>query len=528
MSNKDLDSFDNFYVGLSQSAYTGRPNSFAAFSDSDTQIEFDFSKDVASKNNSGFVKGGKNLPNHGKVYLQPDETEKTVIDWKTGIIYKKSLLTDKLAGFNAYFVTDTPTLNSETKNTYFVVRGSDGMSLKNLNDWLGNNADFTLNDSYIKQAKLSTEAMQQKIKEMSEKAPNAKMSVTGHSLGSIVSIQSVANLPPGDIDKIDKLVLFQGPDARESILKMSPQAQKNIQKLEDEGKIEYYVNAFDLVSMLNRNKKGVNEIGKVNYLLPKTFTTTFDQEAEGGSSHDFGQYQHNSDGSLKVANVKEHPAIFVAGAKLSKFIDEYVNLANDILDSAVVTGPVLLKAILGGGIRALVALGLTVWQAYKIYNGFKERYADIVNEAKFESEFDDKVESLQKSIGSSSGSRKIELREKLAKLVASKAKKTGEQYEILVTTELDEEEDEITEIADDVSKGAKDIQKYLSFSEVESITASFRKENLWDSGRADENRNEAKKYADELTNFCGKLNKVADNITAYDGQAGREMFENNL
>lgn len=45
-------------------------------------------------------------------------------------------------------------------------------------------------------------------------------------------------------------------DARESINKMSQQAQENIQQLEEQGKIDYYVNAFDIVSMLNRNKKG--------------------------------------------------------------------------------------------------------------------------------------------------------------------------------------------------------------------------------------------------------------------------------
>ena len=45
------------------------------------------------------------------------------------------------------------------------------------------------------QAKLANEAMHQKIMEMSAKAPNATMSITGHSLGTMISIQAVANLP---------------------------------------------------------------------------------------------------------------------------------------------------------------------------------------------------------------------------------------------------------------------------------------------------------------------------------------------
>ncbi|OEG09761.1 hypothetical protein BCR25_09635 [Enterococcus termitis] len=159
--------------------------------------------------------------------------------------YQKGLLTDEKAGYNSYYVTDTPTLNTDTKHTYFTTRGSDGASTdvkkgwagNNLNDWVNNNASFAVGEAYIPQAKLVIEAMHQKIAEMRTKAPNATMSMTGHSLGTMVTIQAVANLPAGDIEKIDKVILFQGPDARESINKMSRQAQANIQRLEEQGKI---------------------------------------------------------------------------------------------------------------------------------------------------------------------------------------------------------------------------------------------------------------------------------------------------
>ena len=60
-------------------------------------------------------------------------------------------------------------------------------------------------------------------------------------LGTMISIQAVANLPKQiSLSKIDKVVLFQGPDARESINKMSQQAQENLQQLEEQGKIDYY------------------------------------------------------------------------------------------------------------------------------------------------------------------------------------------------------------------------------------------------------------------------------------------------
>lgn len=518
----NLDNYSDIFANLAQGAYAGRPDSKSFADKSGNQ------KDQLKKN--GYAKydfGDGTKP----VYLQPDNSVKTVEEKKLlwTKTYQKGLLTDEKAGFNAYYVTDTPTLTKETKNTYFITRGSDAASLKTINDWVENNADFALNDVHTPQAKLATEAMQQKINEMSTKAPNAKMSVTGHSLGTMVSIQGVANLSAGDIEKIDKVVLFQGPDARESIQKMSPQAQKNIKKLEDEGRIEYYVNAFDVVSMLNRNKKGVDEIGKVHYLLPKTITTTFDTSAESGSSHDFGQYQLNPDGTLKVANLKDHPAIFAAGTKLSKLIDDTLDEVGKIAASAGVTNALLLSAILTGGISGIMALfsgKITYDQAKALYDKFNNGYSDIIEDAKLESEWDKKVKSLQKSISSSSGSKKIKLQEELARAVATKAKKTGEQYQIIVQTELEEEEDEISEMVKEVIDGARDIQRVLSSFDVESIIAPFKKENLWDSGVADENRNQTKKYAEKLSAFSEKLNKAADNITKYDGGAGKEMFEN--
>lgn len=231
-------------------------------------------------------------------------------------------------------------------------------------------------------AKLASKAMQVKISELRKKAPNATLAVTGHSLGTMVSIQAVANLPKEDIAKLDKIVLFQGPDARESIDKMSKQAQANIQTLEEQGKIDYYVNAFDIVSMLNRNKKGVDEIGKVHYLLPKSFTTTFDFDDEYGSSHDFGQYQINSDGTLKEANLNEHGYIFAAGIKVSHLIDKYLDLILKNTGANISSGK-LLSLLLGDG---------------ALYAKFKQEYQAIVNEAKLASQWQGKVTSLHQRL----------------------------------------------------------------------------------------------------------------------------------
>ncbi|MDR0299943.1 MAG: hypothetical protein LBI13_07715 [Streptococcaceae bacterium] len=189
MSN--LQNFNNLYADLAESAYNGRPSNFPyeqigvkqqEILDSGKSIKFNFSQDGTTKNSKGntvITKGGTNLPNSGIVYLQPDKTLHTVevttdltvpnpnggyhTDSYVTSTYQQGLLTDERAGFNAYFITDTPTLNSDTQNVYLAIRGSDAMTLENWNDWVDNDANFALNNAHIPQAPLATEAMKAEI-----------------------------------------------------------------------------------------------------------------------------------------------------------------------------------------------------------------------------------------------------------------------------------------------------------------------------------------------------------------------------
>ena len=121
--------------------------------------------------------GGKHLPHNGKVYLQPDpdlHSEGETMDLQvpnpnggyhkeTYVVdhYQKGLLTDEKAGFNAYFLTDTPNLGKDTQKTYMTIRGSDGFNLDklsvqgikalNLNDWVDNDGQFAINNIHISQ-----------------------------------------------------------------------------------------------------------------------------------------------------------------------------------------------------------------------------------------------------------------------------------------------------------------------------------------------------------------------------------------
>ena len=154
MSN-NFQTFDNFYGNLAQGAYPFTPKQFPLEGldlkqqqklNAGQSIPFDFSQDTP--HDGKLTPGGQNLPNNGVIYLQPDPTLKTV-PIRTSITTpnpnggytttnpitsttQKGLLTDDPSGFNAYFLTDTPTLNKKTQQTYLTIRGSDGEI--NLND----------------------------------------------------------------------------------------------------------------------------------------------------------------------------------------------------------------------------------------------------------------------------------------------------------------------------------------------------------------------------------------------------------
>ena len=239
MTNSNLKNFDNFYSDLAQSAYTNRPSNFPPYNNSTDIRLFDFSRDNKFYNKDKkeweITPGGKKLPHDGKVYLQPDpdlrDTYKVTsvpVPDTNGMrqephrtkLYQKGLLTDERAGFNAYYLTDTPTLGKDTTKTYMAIRGSDAISYENWNDWIDNDAKFALNHIHTPQAKLATAGM-----------------------------KGVAGFSDEELEKISKVVLFDGPDTTKSLKKMGLSDEK-IKKISE--KIEYYVNPFDIVGMLNR------------------------------------------------------------------------------------------------------------------------------------------------------------------------------------------------------------------------------------------------------------------------------------
>ena len=555
MTNSNLKSFDNFYANLAQSAYRGRPNLFAyerltkeerKVLDSGEALQYDFSQDAQSYNEITkkleITPGGKHLPHDGKVYLQPDPDLHDVYKITTvpvpdtnGMrqephrtkLYQKGLLTDEKAGFNAYYLTDTPTLGKDTTKTYMAIRGSDAISLENWNDWIDNDAKFALNHIHTPQAKLATVGMKAKIAEMHEKAPLATMDITAHSLGTIVSAQGVAGLTDEELKKIGKVVLFDGPDTTKSLKKMGLSDEK-IQKISE--KIEYYVNPFDIVGMLNRehtitklpgdsDEPLKKPVGKVNVLVPLHYTQISDPE----SSHDFGVFQSDGKGNLLTASEDFHPELLRAGEKLARLIATSLDSLRALgVDENVAAN--VLNSIMRGEFKIKAAIG------YAVYENFTTEYSKIVEEARQESiKYDcEAIPRYQEQLrnGNLTGNQRILVRAQLLQTAAQLANFDMEDKVKYVKTLLSDAKEDIQNMIKETRQTAFDMVGYLSSSEVTNLLSGFDTANFWDEGLANDTETAATSFLTQIEQLGESLVKASGSFETIDTEKAEDF--NNL
>ena len=555
LSNSNLKSFDNFYADLAQAAYRGRPVLFPyeklrkdekGALDSGDSLQFDFSQDAQSYNEITkkleITPGGKHLPHDGKVYLQPDPDLHDVYKITTvpvpdtnGMrqephrtkLYQKGLLTDEKAGFNAYYLTDTPTLGKDTTKTYMAIRGSDAISLENRNDWVDNDAKFALNHIHTPQAKLATVGMKAKIAEMHEKAPLATMDITAHSLGTIVSAQGIAGLTDEELKKIGKVVLFDGPDTTKSLKKMGLSDEK-IQKISE--KIEYYVNPFDIVGMLNRehtitklpgdsDEPLKKPVGKVNVLVPLHYTQISDPE----SSHDFGVFQSDGKGNLLTASEDFHPELLRAGEKLARLIATSLDSLRALgVDENVATN--VLNSIMRGEFKIKAAIG------YAVYENFTTEYSKIVEEARQESIKWDReaIPRYQEQLrsGNLSGNQRILVRAQLLQTAAQLANFDMEDKVKNVKTLLSDAKEEIQSLVKETRQTAFDMVGYLSSSEVTNLLSGFDTANFWDHSVANDTETAATSFLTQIEQLGESLVKASGTFKTIDTDSAEDF--NNL
>ena len=555
LSNSNLKSFDNFYADLAQAAYRGRPVLFPyeklrkdekGALDSGDSLQFDFSQDAQSYNEITkkleITPGGKHLPHDGKVYLQPDPDLHDVYKITTvpvpdtnGMrqephrtkLYQKGLLTDEKAGFNAYYLTDTPTLGKDTTKTYMAIRGSDAISLENRNDWVDNDAKFALNHIHTPQAKLATVGMKAKIAEMHEKAPLATMDITAHSLGTIVSAQGIAGLTDEELKKIGKVVLFDGPDTTKSLKKMGLSDEK-IKKISE--KIEYYVNPFDVVGMLNRehtitklpgdsDEPLKKPIGKVNVLVPLHYTQITDPE----SSHDFGVFQSDGKGNLLTASEDFHPELLRAGEKLARLIATTLDSLRALgVDENVASN--VLNSIMRGEFKIKAAIG------YSVYENFTTEYSKIVEEARQESIKWDReaIPRYQEQLrnGNLSGNQRILVRAQLLQTAAQLANFDMEDKVKSVKTLLSDAKEDIQNMIKETRQTAFDMVGYLSSSEVTNLLSGFDTTSFWDEGVASDTKTAATSFLTQIEQLGESLVKASGSFETIDTDRAEDF--NNL
>ena len=540
MTDSNLKDYSNFYADLAQSAYRGRPNTLSRYNNALNWTLIDYSQDI--DDDGEITPGGKKLPHDGKVYLQPDpdlrDTYKVTsvpVPDTNGMrqephrtkLYQKGLLTDERAGFNAYYLTDTPNLGKDTTKTYMAIRGSDAISYENWNDWIDNDAKFALNHIHTPQAKLATAGMKVKIAEMREKAPLATMDITGHSLGTIVSAQGIAGLTDEELKKIGKVVLFDGPDTTKSLKKMGLSDEK-IQKISE--KIEYYVNPFDIVGMLNRehtiaklpgdsDEPLKKPVGKVNVLVPLHYTQITDPE----SSHDFGVFQSDGKGNLLTASEDFHPELLRAGEKLSRLIAKSLDSLRALgVDDNVASN--ILNAIMRGEALTKMAIG------YAVYKNYTTEYSTIVEEARQESIKWDReaIPRYQEQLrnGNLTGEKRILVRAQLLQTAAQLANFDMEDKVKSVKTLLSDAKEDIQNMIKETRQTAFDMVGYLSSSEVTNLLSGFDTTSFWDEGVASDTKTAATSFLTQIQQLGESLVKASGSFETIDRDSAEDF--NNL
>jgi len=513
----DLKNFYNLYTALSQSAYEDRPyNFFELLAKVKNKVELDYSKDYQEEGVN--IGGGKHLPNDGILYVHKDTsvtfTSRSIesMDGDKEQYYKKGLLSDEREGFNSYFLTDTPELSKDTKNAYLAVKGSDGPAFSSANDWGGNNYPFTMRDAYTNQGKLVEEALHVKLAELREKAPNAKLNLTGHSLGSIASVQGVAHLSVEELEQIGEIVVLNGPDTLKSLRK-SGVSEEVIQILNE--KVTYYVNPFDIVSMLNRNTD--EQLGKVKVIVPFNFISTFDNP----NSHDFGEYRIHSDGTVLEATEDFFPDYLYAGRKISSLIDKYLTKIKNRGLFLTILGEISMYIQEGIDARA------GMFSKYPhIYQDFMKEYKAIIEETKQSviAWGHKNIPILQSAIQGATGAKKIELRSRLLLCISHLSRIESDEKVKLMKNELENYRQQVKEVVEKANHEAYHAGAYLGINEVSQLVSQFQISTVWDEGMFSYNVDELNRYIDKIYSFSDKLFTSVETLEDIDRKQS-ELFK---
>lgn len=285
--------------------------------------------------------------------------------------YVSKIIDNKKSGEKSFIVTDgNPKVQKpkEVKQITILYQGSIGINKILVNpgdvwrDWGVNNLPTAVQvinaggATAMPQLKSAAHTLQETM----QMYPNAKVSVYGHSLGSMNGQYAISNLPTAFHDRLEGGYLYQGPNIY-SIL--NPRQQATADKLTNEGKIFNFTDTRDLVPIgYSLSKKQVGTVIEVT-----------SKKVKLGKQHMLGGYLFDQDGNI-VTRSKE--IIHLAKHQINKELDRLAAIHHQFSHS-------------GKGISSSQEIFLDAMQAKTITLGYKQA---------IQSEIDTVVKWLNKEI----------------------------------------------------------------------------------------------------------------------------------
>lgn len=285
--------------------------------------------------------------------------------------YVSKIIDNKKSGEKSFIITDgNPKVQKpkEVKQITILYQGSIGINKILVNpgdvwrDWGVNNLPTAVQvinaggATAMPQLKSAAHTLQETM----QMYPNAKVSVYGHSLGSMNGQYAISDLPTAFHDRLEGVYLYQGPNIY-SIL--NPRQQATADKLTNEGKIFNFIDTRDLVPIgYSLTKKQVGTIIEVT-----------SKKVKLGKQHMLGGYLFDQDGNLVT---QSKGIIQLAKHQTSKELDRLAEIHHQFSHS-------------GKGISSSQEIFLDAMQARTITLGYKQA---------IQSEIDTVVKWLNKEI----------------------------------------------------------------------------------------------------------------------------------
>mgnify|MGYP000848753489 CR=1 FL=1 len=136
-----------------------------------------------------------------------------------------------------------------------------------------------------------------------------------------------------------------------------------------------------------------------------------------------------------------------------------------------------------------------------------------------------RIDELHASLRTSSGDKKISLREELVRVSAETTKLQAEVYEEEIKLKIESEKEKVSQKISSLKSEAYSIARHLPSSEVEVLLSELSLDTAWNSGKETKTITAASDYKNKMSQISDNLNKVADRIIESD-QIGAKFFSN--